>query len=52
MAKKLVWGKFSTDHLRVDEEDDIYESFPFLGLEGMSMVKLNQLCIGVNWKIL
>lgn len=48
MAKKLVWGKFSTDHLRVDEEDDIYESFPFLGLEGMSMVKLNQLCIGEN----
>ena len=34
--------------VEVEEEDDIYESFPFLELEGMSMVKLNQLCIGEN----
>lgn len=48
MAKKLPWGSFSTDDLRVDHEDDIYSSFPFLGLLGLLMVKINELRIGDN----
>ena len=48
MAKKLRWGHFSTDDLVVNEQDDIYESFPFLNLVGMLMVKLNELRVGDN----
>ncbi len=46
MAKKLSWGSnFSTDDLRVDHEDDIYENFPFLQLKenGMQMTALDKL---------
>ena len=48
MAKKLKWGSFSIKDLRIDHEDDIYSSFPFLNLVGMLMVKLNELRIGDN----
>ena len=48
MAKKLKWGHFSINDLRIDHEDDIYSSFPFLNLVGMLMVKLNELRIGDN----
>ena len=48
MAKKLPWGSFSHEDLRVDREDDIYQNFPFLNFIGMSMVKINELRIGDN----
>ena len=46
MAYKLPWGSnFSTDDLRVDYKDDIYENFPFLKLkeDGLEMKALNDL---------
>ena len=46
MAYKLPWGSnFSTDDLRVDYKDDIYENFPFLKLkeDGLQMKALNDL---------
>ena len=48
MAKKLPWGSFSHEDLRVDSEDDIYQNFPFLNFMGMLMVKINELRIGDN----
>ncbi len=48
MAKKLPWGSFSHEDLRVDREDDIYQNFPFLNFIGMLMVKINELRIGDN----
>ena len=48
MAKKLPWGSFSHEDLRVDSEDDIYQNFPFLNFIGMLMVKINELRIGDN----
>ena len=48
MAKKLPWGSFSHEDLRVDREDDIYQNFPFLNFVGMLMVKINELRIGDN----
>ena len=48
MAKKLPWGSFSHEDLRVDGEDDIYQNFPFLNFIGMLMVKINELRIGDN----
>ena len=48
MAKKLPWGTFSTDDLVIDREDDIYASFPFLGLVKLLMVKIKELRIGDN----
>lgn len=48
MAKKLPWGTFSTDDLVIDCEDDIYASFPFLGLVNLLMVKIKELRIGDN----
>ena len=48
MAKKLTWGTFSIEHLRVDEDDDIYANFPFLNLVGMKMVKTNELILNKN----
>ena len=48
MAKKLPWGSFSHEDLRVDHEDDIYQNFPFLNYIGMLMVKINELRIGDN----
>jgi len=48
MAKKLTWGRFSTDDLVVDQQDDIYELFPFLNLVGMLMVKINEFRINDN----
>ena len=48
MAKKLSWGSFSHEDLRVDHEDDIYQNFPFLNYIGMLMVKINELRIGDN----
>ena len=48
MAKKLPWGSFSHEDLRVDREDDIYQNFPFLNFIGMLMVKINELRIGEN----
>lgn len=43
MAKKLPWGNFSTDELRVDHEDDIYINFPYLELEELEMTPINHL---------
>ena len=48
VAKKLPWGSFSHEDLRVDREDDIYQNFPFLNFIGMLMVKINELRIGDN----
>ena len=48
MAKKLPWGTFSTNDLVIDREDDIYASFPFLGLVNLLMVKIKELRIGDN----
>ena len=48
MAKKLPWGSFSHEDLVIDEQDDIYELFPFLSLVGILMVKVNELRIGDN----
>jgi len=48
MAKKLPWGSFSHEDLVINDEDDIYTRFPFLSLEGLLMVKLNELRIGDN----
>lgn len=45
MAKKLQWGAFTLEGLRVDSEDDIYASFPFLTLEGMTMMEIKSLMI-------
>ena len=45
MEKKLSWGIFSHEDLRVDHEDDIYILFPFLKLKGngLSMKLLTNL---------
>ena len=46
MAYKLPWGSnFSTDDLRVDYRDDIYQDFPFLQLKenGLQMKALDDL---------
>jgi len=46
MAYKLPWGSnFSTDDLKVDYKDDIYQDFPFLGLkkDGLQMKALDEL---------
>ena len=46
MAYKYPWGSnFSTDDLRVDYRDDIYQDFPFLKLkeDGLQMKALNDL---------
>ena len=48
VAKKLPWGSFSHEDLRVDREDDIFQNFPFLNFIGMLMVKINELRIGDN----
>ena len=48
MAKKLSWGSFSHEDLRVDHEDDIYILFPFLKLKEMTMVGLTELLITDN----
>ena len=48
MAKKLSWGSFSHEDLRVDHEDDIYILFPFLRLKEMTMVGLTELLISDN----
>tara|TARA_A100001391_G_scaffold189998_1_gene161951 strand:- start:63 stop:1232 length:1170 start_codon:yes stop_codon:yes gene_type:complete len=48
MAKKLPWGSFSHEDLRVDHEDDIYSSFAFLKLKVMTMVELSELRISDN----
>jgi hypothetical protein len=48
MAKKLVWGKFSIEELVVNKDDDIFKEFPFLKLEKMEMIKVNELCVGDN----
>ena len=48
MAKKLPWGSFSHEDLRVDHEDDIYTSFAFLKLKEMTMIKLSELRISDN----
>ena len=48
VAKKLPWGSFSHEDLRVDREDDIYQNFPFLNFIGMLMLKINELRIGDN----
>ena len=45
MAKKLPWGTFTHEDLRVDSEDDIYASFPFLTFEGMMMISIKSLTI-------
>tara|TARA_Y100001963_G_C6724874_1_gene420922 strand:- start:39 stop:1211 length:1173 start_codon:yes stop_codon:yes gene_type:complete len=46
MAYKLPWGSnFTTDDLRVDYKDDIYQDFPFLNLkeDGLQMKALTEL---------
>ena len=46
MAYKLPWGSnFSTDDLKVDYKDDIYQDFPFLKLkeDGLQMKALDDL---------
>ncbi len=48
MAKQLKWGKFGIEDLRVDEDDDIYEEFPFLSLEGFEMISKSLLTITMN----
>ena len=48
MAKKLLWGKFTTDDLVIDSDDDIYCSFPFLKLVGMKMVNKDEFLITFN----
>ena len=49
MAKKLAWGSnFSIEDLRVDEEDDIYITFPYLELESLEMSDLNEFRVGDN----
>lgn len=48
MAKKLPWGSFSHEDLRVDDEDDIYQNFPFLNLTRRLMVNINEFRIGDN----
>ena len=45
MAKKLPWGTFTHEDLRVDSEDDIYASFPFLTFVGMMMIAIKSLTI-------
>ena len=45
MAKKLPWGTFTHEDLRVDSEDDIYASFPFLTFVGMMMMVIKSLVI-------
>tara|TARA_B100001996_G_scaffold377606_1_gene360481 strand:- start:4 stop:1128 length:1125 start_codon:yes stop_codon:yes gene_type:complete len=48
VAKKLLWGKFTTDDLVIDSDDDIYCSFPFLKLVGMKMVNKDEFLITFN----
>ena len=49
MAKKLSWrSNFSIEDLRVDTEDDIYASFPFLVLIGMWMLHKTELTVTTN----
>ena len=49
MAKKLSWrSNFSIEDLRVDSEDDIYASFPFLILIGMWMLHKTELTVTTN----
>jgi hypothetical protein len=49
MAKKLSWrSNFSIEDLRVDTEDDIYASFPFLILIGMWMLHKTELTVTTN----
>lgn len=48
MAKQLKWGKFGIEDLRVDEDDDIYEEFPFLSLKGFEMISKSLLTITMN----
>ena len=45
MAKKLPWGTFTHEDLRVDSEDDIYASFPYLTFVGMMMIEIKRLTI-------
>ena len=45
MAKKLPWGTFTHEDLRVDSEDDIYAPFPFLTYVGMAMIAIKSLVI-------
>ena len=40
MAKKLPWGTFSFDDLRVDHEDDIFKDFEYLELEELEMTPI------------
>jgi hypothetical protein len=48
MAKKLPWGKFTHEDLRVDHEDDIYLDFPFLKFVGNSMINKIEFRTGDN----
>mgnify|MGYP001464360377 CR=1 FL=1 len=49
MAKKLSWSSnFTIQDLRVDNDDDIYASFPFLVLVGMSMLHKTELTATTN----
>ncbi|BCU93650.1 MAG: hypothetical protein CM15mV2_2800 [uncultured marine virus] len=48
MAKKLPWGKFTHEDLRVDHEDDIYLDFPFLEFVGNSMINKIEFRTGDN----
>jgi len=43
MAKKLPWGTFSIDDLRVDHEDDIFKDFEYLELEELEMTPISDL---------
>ena len=48
MAKKLPWGKFTHEDLRVDHEDAIYLDFPFLKFVGNSMINKIEFRTGDN----
>lgn len=48
MAKKLKWGSFTHEDLKVDHEDDIYLDFPFLTLNSMGMDKARNFKTGPN----
>ena len=43
MAKKLPWGSFTHKDLVIDEQDDIYITFPYLELERMEMTPISEL---------
>ena len=43
MAKKLPWGSFTHKDLVIDEQDDIYTTFPYLELERMEMTPISEL---------